>query len=95
MALGRAHLTPPVLMPTLAGRLSVSVHAAATLEALKPKTDLTLIPGGKGAAVHMKKGDTIKISNTHGTQVLRLMHACAGNHMPGRRLKPCLPSCRW
>jgi len=36
----------------------------------KPKTDLTLIPGGKGKAVRMSKGDTIKIINTHGTQVV-------------------------
>ena len=52
----------------LAGRLSVSVRAAATLETAKPKTDLMLIPGGKGNAVHLKKGDTIKIINTNGTQ---------------------------
>ena len=50
----------------------MSVRAAATLEALKPKTDLTLIPGGKGKAVHMKKGDTIKIINTGGSQVILL-----------------------
>ena len=51
----------------------------------KPKTDLTLIPGGKGKAVRMNKGDTIKIINTHGTQVCALsncMHlrACARLH---------------
>jgi uncharacterized protein YcgI (DUF1989 family) len=27
------------------------------------------IPGGKGKAVRMKKGDTIRITNTFGTQV--------------------------
>ena len=31
--------------------------------------DAVTIPGGKGKAVRMKKGDTIKITNTHGTQV--------------------------
>jgi uncharacterized protein YcgI (DUF1989 family) len=59
-----------------AGRLSVSVRAAATLEALKPKTDLILIPGGKGKAVHMKKGDTIKIINTHGAQARAALPFC-------------------
>lgn len=31
--------------------------------------DAVTIPGAKGKAVRMKKGDTIKITNTHGTQV--------------------------
>ena len=31
--------------------------------------DVVTIPGAKGKAVRMKKGDTIKITNTHGTQV--------------------------
>ena len=57
-----------MLLP-LSGRLAVSVRAAATLEA-KPTTDMVLIPGGKGKATHMKKGDIIKIVNTHGLQVL-------------------------
>lgn len=44
---------------------------AATLEAptLPKDADLTLIPAGKGKATHLKKGDKIKIINTHGTQV--------------------------
>ena len=48
--------------------MCISAAAATAVEA-KPKTDLVLIPGGKGKAVRMKKGDTIKIINTHGTQV--------------------------
>jgi uncharacterized protein YcgI (DUF1989 family) len=47
----------------------LSVRATATVES-KPKTDLVLIPGGKGKATHLKKGDVIKIINTHGFQVI-------------------------
>ena len=43
--------------------------AAPMAEGLKPKTELVLIPGGKGKAVHMKQGDILKVTNTHGTQV--------------------------
>jgi len=50
------------------GRLQLSVHASAAV-ASKPKTDLVLIPGGKGKATHLKKGDIIKVINTHGKQV--------------------------
>lgn len=42
--------------------------ASAVVEA-KPKTDLVLIPGGKGKATHLKKGDLIKVINTNGKQV--------------------------
>ena len=46
------------------------MRAAATLEApAKTAADLTLIPGGKGKATHLKKGDVIKIINTGGMQV--------------------------
>ncbi|KAK9825874.1 hypothetical protein WJX81_007667 [Elliptochloris bilobata] len=38
--------------------------------AAPPAADTVTIPGGKGKAVRMKKGDTIKITNTHGTQVV-------------------------
>lgn len=50
------------------GRMQLSVHASAAVES-KPKTDLVLIPGGKGKATHLKKGDIIKVINTHGKQV--------------------------
>ena len=36
---------------------------------LKPVTDSIVIKGGKGKAAHVKTGDTIKIVNTHGSQV--------------------------
>lgn len=34
-----------------------------------PAADTVRIPGGKGKAVRVKKGDKIKITNLHGTQV--------------------------
>ena len=66
----------------------MSVRAAATLEA-KPATDeLVLIPGGKGKATHMKKGDIIKIINTHGLQVSRAWKDGCKQDMAAR-LAPC------
>jgi len=68
----------------------------------KPKTDdLVLIPGGKGKAVRMKKGDTIKIINTHGSQacstnishapstcmVLRFIMSCIANAISHQAFK--------
>lgn len=35
------------------------------------------IPGAKGKAVRMKKGDTIKITNTYGTQVSTEHNSCS------------------
>ena len=50
--------------------LSLCVRGAATLEAAPVSTDvLQLIPAGKGKATHLKKGDTLKIINSHGMQV--------------------------
>jgi uncharacterized protein YcgI (DUF1989 family) len=49
--------------------MQVSVQAATAVVESKAKTDLMLIPGGKGKATHMKKGDLIKVINTHGKQV--------------------------
>ncbi len=51
------------------GRMQLSVRAASAVVEAKPKTDLILIPGGKGKATHMKKGDLLKVINTHGKQV--------------------------
>jgi len=46
----------------------VRATAVAPAEA-PPAADTVRIPGGKGKAVRMKKGDTIRITNTFGTQV--------------------------
>ena len=61
----------------------------------KPKTDLTLIPGGKGKAVRMNKGDTIKIINTHGTQVCcpDHLHASSSLHVLTLYTQNALLSC--
>lgn len=55
-----------------ASRASVKVQAAsAAAEAtLVPVTDEIVIPGGKGKATPVKKGEIIKIVNLHGTQVV-------------------------
>ncbi|EIE25881.1 hypothetical protein COCSUDRAFT_32414 [Coccomyxa subellipsoidea C-169] len=50
--------------------MQLSVRAASAVVEAKPKTDLILIPGGKGKATHMKKGDLLKVINTHGKQVV-------------------------
>lgn len=56
------------------GSLCISAAAVTAVE-VKPKTDLVLIPGGKGKATRMKKGETIKIINTNGTQVWVIAYA--------------------
>ena len=61
------------------GRRVLAVRAAAaTLEATQTDTDLVLIPGGKGKAVHMKKGDKVKVINTHGVLILRYFCVARG-----------------
>ena len=43
--------------------------AAALQEQARPLSEPTVIPGGKGKATTMQKGDLIKIVNTYGSQV--------------------------
>ena len=49
-------------------RQVMQAMAVSAAEAL-PAADTVRIPGGKGKAVRVKKGDKIKITNLHGTQV--------------------------
>jgi uncharacterized protein YcgI (DUF1989 family) len=52
-------------------RPEVSTAAvSAPVEAATELSSPVIIPGGKGMAATMKKGETIKIVNIHGTQVV-------------------------
>ena len=70
---GAAHVAKTYYGHRLQGHLPWAgrrqgVWAMAVAEA-PAAADVVTIPGAKGKAVRMKKGDTIKITNTHGTQV--------------------------
>lgn len=63
-------LAQPARLCRRAGFTHQSVRATAVAPAEAPlAADTVRIPGGKGKAVHVKKGDTIRITNTFGTQV--------------------------
>lgn len=46
-----------------------SIACAALLKKTEPTSDPIVIPGGKGKAGTMQKGDLIKVTNTRGFQV--------------------------
>lgn len=61
--------------------MKLSIQAASAVVEAKPKTDLVLIPGGKGKATQMKKGDLIKVINTHGKQVSNIKEMSVGPYL--------------
>ena len=49
-------------------KLTRSQATAAPAQVGTPVTEEVVIPGGKGKATPVKKGEVIKVTNTHGTQ---------------------------
>ena len=65
-----AHIRFPDFAAHERTRVEASASTAAPVEGAATTSQPVIIPGGKGKAAVMKKGETIKIVNIHGTQVV-------------------------